>query len=232
VKNNQKGTRRRELDHLVDSGIHRIRTTWNRLGSIQLRAGPYGKQYLLQQIYSVYCDWRDRSEAKMIAARLRGRCPDESLSPDAHLLEILIRLALPRIRPNVVAIWVNAIRYGEDRHIRPFKLRGFFHVKGGLVRCARLFADEEENRRRNGEARRLEQQERELEIRQARRQARRRRSRPSMPVGMARLFLIANPSIAFGRKTGLTAARRHGALRGERAVPLAGAARSIRAGRP
>ena len=188
MSNIRKQEGRHELDELIDSGIHRIRATWNRLGSSELRAGPYGKQHLLQQIYSVYCDWRDRSEAKMIAARLRGRCPDESLSPDAHLLDLLITVALPSVKPNVVAIWVNAIRYGEDRHIRPFKLRGFFHVKGGLVRCARLFADEEENRRRREEAHRLDEQEREVEIRQARRQARRRRSRPSMPIGMARLF--------------------------------------------
>src|SRR5690242_13956383 len=54
VKSN-KSARPRELDELIDSGIRRIRATWNKLGSIQLRAGPYGKQYLLQQIYSVYC---------------------------------------------------------------------------------------------------------------------------------------------------------------------------------
>jgi len=188
VKSNQKTAGRRELDELIDSGIRSIRATSNRLGSIDLRAGPYGKQYLLQQIYSVYCSWRDHSEAKTITARLRGRFPDESLSPDAHLLEVLIRVALPKVRPNVVAIWVNAIRYGEERHVRPFKLRGFFHVMGGLVRCARLFGEEQEARRKNEEARRLDEAEDKLEIAQARRQARRRRARPSMPVGMARFF--------------------------------------------
>ena len=188
MKSSQKGDGRRELDELIDSGIRRIRATWNRLGSSELRAGPYGKQHLLQQIYTVYCGWKDIRRAKPIAARLRGRLPDESISPDAHLVDVLIRVALPSVKPNVVAIWVNAIRYGEDRHVRPFKLRGFFHVMGGLVRCARLFAEEEENRRKREEVRRLDEQERELEIRQARREARRRRARPSMPAGMARLF--------------------------------------------
>jgi hypothetical protein len=185
---NRKEGGRPELDDLIDSGIRRIRATWNRLGSFQLRAGPYGKQYLLQQIYTVYCEWRDSGEAKTITARLRCRLPDESLSPDGHLLELLIRVALPKVKPNVIAIWVNAIRYGEDHHVRPFKLRGFFHVNGGLVRCARLFGEEEENRRKREEARRLDEQERELEIRQARLQARRQRARPSMPVGMASFF--------------------------------------------
>jgi hypothetical protein len=188
MKDNRKDRGRRELDELIDSGIRRIRATWNRLGSIELRAGPYGKQYLLEQIYCVYCGWRDGDETKMIFGRLASRLADQSVDRDAHLLELLIRVALPKVRPNVVAIWVNAIRYGEDRHVRPFKLRGFFHVMGGLVRCARLFAEEQEARRKNEEARRLDEQERELEIAQARRQARRQRARPSMPVGMTRLF--------------------------------------------
>src|SRR5689334_20032394 len=125
MNKNRKQVGRRELDELIDSGIRRIRATWNRLGSSELRAGPYGKQYLLQQIYSVYCGWRDRSKAKTITARLRGRLADESHSPDSHLVEVLIRVALPSIKPDVVAIWVNAIRCGESHHVRPFKLRGF-----------------------------------------------------------------------------------------------------------
>jgi hypothetical protein len=188
MKDNRKDEARRELDELIDSGILRIRATGNKLGSIELRAGPYGKQYLLQQIYSVYCGWRDSHEAKTIIGRLASRLADHSFDPDAHPVELLIRVALPKVKPNVVAIWVNAIRYGEDRHVRPFKLRGFFHVMGGLVRCARLFAEEQEHRRKNEEARRLDEQEHELEVAQARRQARRRRARPSMPVGMATLF--------------------------------------------
>jgi hypothetical protein len=188
MKDNRKDEAPRELDELIDSGIRRIRATSNKLGSIELRAAPYGKQYLLQQIYSVYCAWRDSDEAKMIVRRLASRLADQSLDPDIHPLELLIRVALPKVKPNVVTIWVNAIRYGEDRHVRPFKLRGFFHVMGGLVRCARLFGEEQENSRKNEEARRLDEEERELEIRQARRQARRQRARPSMPAGMARLF--------------------------------------------
>jgi len=188
MNDNRKEGGRRELNELIDSGIRRIRATWNRLGSSELRAGPYGKQYLLQQIYSVYCGWRDCSEAKTIIARLRGRFPDESLSADAHLVEVLIRVALPSIKPNVVAIWVNAIRCGESCHVRPFKLRGFLYAKGGLVRCARLFIEDERNRQAEEQTRKLEQAERDLEIRQARRQARRRQARPSMPLGMASLL--------------------------------------------
>ena len=187
MKDNRKDDGRRELDKLIDSGIRRIRVTWNKLGSFDLRAGPYGKQQLLEQIYTVYCAWRDGDQAKAISVRLARRLADQPVDPDVHLLELLIKVALPKIKPNVVAIWVNAIRCGESHHVRPFKLRGFFHVMGGLVRCARLFA-EEERRRKDEETIRLEEEERELEVRQARRQARRKRNRPSMPVGMATLF--------------------------------------------
>jgi hypothetical protein len=98
----------------------------------------------------------------------------------------LIKVALPEVQANVVAIWVDAIRYGEAHHVRPHKLRSFFHVKGGLVRCARLYREEEQNKPVAEENAALDKRDRKEEREQARRA--RRRARCSMPDGMRSLY--------------------------------------------
>ncbi len=78
-----------------------------------------------------------------------------------HLLELLIHAALPSIEPPVVRNWVDAIRLGEACRVRPFKLRGFLHAKGGLVRCAKEFRERQaEQQRRAEEQREAEEDER------------------------------------------------------------------------
>ena len=173
-----------ELDDLIDPGISRIRKTWTKLGSKKLRAGPYGKQTLLEEIYKVYSGWREDDWAKGIWARLARRGAEESIDPGAHPLEVLIKLAIPEINPNVVTIWVKAIRCGDDHHVRPFKLRAFFHALGGLVDCARLYDQDQRDRREAEENARLDAEERQAEIKQARR----RRNAPKKPVGNFSLF--------------------------------------------
>jgi hypothetical protein len=114
---------------------------------------------------------------------LVDRLPGEAFDPSEHFLGLLIKVALPEVQANVVAIWVDAIRYGETHHVRPDKLRSFFHVKGGLVRCARLYREEEQNRRVE-EASEVQDwnEEREQEARRAK-----RRARWTMPDGMRSL---------------------------------------------
>ena len=180
-------SRRKQSDELIDPGINRIRKTWAKLGSRKLRAGPYGKQHLLEEIYTVYCGWRDQGLTEQIWARLAGRLSDQTIDRSAHLLDLLIRTALPQVRRNVATTWVDAIRYGEMRHVRPFKLRGFFYVNGGLVRCARLYRKAQQEKRGQEEIARLEEEDWEARSQQARRE-RRRRARRSMPVGMQPLF--------------------------------------------
>jgi hypothetical protein len=162
--------------------------------------GAYGKQALLETIYTVYVGWRNGGDTDGIRVELVGRLADETIPADAHFLELLIRVALPDVELNVVRTWVDAIRYGEACHIRTFKLRGFFYVKGGLVRCAELCREEQEKGcreqrwRAGGEEKprkrdRQEQEDRAAEIRQARRQAKRREKQlRAIPEGMWSLF--------------------------------------------
>src|ERR1700680_4736133 len=87
-----------ELDALIGRGIARIRKTWNKLGSFKLGAGAYGKQLLLQEIYTVYCGWADGGKAGIIWGRLARRLDDNSGDSDDHPLQVLIRVAIPEIR--------------------------------------------------------------------------------------------------------------------------------------
>jgi hypothetical protein len=177
-----------ELDALIDRGIARIRKTWNKLGSFKLRAGPYGKQLLLQEIYIVYCGWRDSGKARVIWDRLARRLDYGSGDSGEHPVELLIRVALPEVKLNVAAIWVDAIRYGESHHVRPFKLRGCFYVNGGLVRCAEIFREEEAARRKKEEIMRLDEEERQARIKQERRRRGERRMAVNKPSGRFGLF--------------------------------------------
>ena len=148
-----------QSDELIDPGVNRIRKTWAKLGSRKLGAGPYGKQHLLQEIYTVYCGWRDQGLTEQIWARLAGRLSDQTIDRSAHLLDLLIRVALPQVRHNVATTWAEAIRCGETHHVRPFKLRGFFYVMGGLVKCARLYRQAQQEQRAQEEIAKLEQEE-------------------------------------------------------------------------
>jgi hypothetical protein len=176
-----------KLDALIGRGIARIRKTWNGLGSFKLRAGPYGKQLLLQEIYTVYCGWRDRGKASIIWDRLARRLDYNSGDSDDHPVELLIRLALPEVK-HAVANWVDAIRFGESHNVRPFKLRGFLYVKEGLVRCAKLFREEEAIRRKKEEMMRLDEEERQARIKQERRRRGERRMAANKPSGRFGLF--------------------------------------------
>jgi hypothetical protein len=117
---------------------------------------------------------------------LVDRLPGEAIDPSEHLLGLLIKVALPEVQGNVVAIWVGAIRYGEAHHVRPHKLRSFFHVKGGLVRCARLHREDQQKKRVEEKIAAADEQdwneEREQEARRAK-----RRARWTMPDGMRSL---------------------------------------------
>src|ERR1035438_2932417 len=80
----------------------------------------------------------DSGKARIIWDRLARRLDEDSVDSDDHPVELLIRLALPEVK-HAVANWVDAIRFGESHNVRPFKLRGYLYIKGGLVQCAELF---------------------------------------------------------------------------------------------
>jgi hypothetical protein len=176
-----------KADALIGPAIRHIRKTWAKLGSRQLGAGPYGKQQLLQEIYGVYRSWRDRGLIQEIWARLAAALKDQTIDESAHLVDLLIRVALPELQTQVAANWVDAIRYGESHHVRPSKLRGFLFVKGGLVRCALYQRQTQKNKGGQKDITRFETEDGEARSEQARSE-RRRRTRRSIPVGMRGLF--------------------------------------------
>ena len=130
---------RSRVDEALDSGIAKIWNTWRRIERRELR-GAYGVQKLLQDIYTVYCGW----EAQDIVAEIYAE-QNERLGVadcvEVDVLSLLIQAALPHIESATVDNWVGAIRYGQHCHVRPYKLRGFLWVKGGLARCARLYRE-------------------------------------------------------------------------------------------
>jgi hypothetical protein len=98
----------------------------------------------------------------------------------------MISEALPEVKANVVTIWANAIRYGEASHVRPFRLRGFFHAKGGLVRCGGLFQEQQEKTRAAEQIARLDAEDRDAGMKRAR--GLRRQAKVSIPYGMRSLY--------------------------------------------
>jgi hypothetical protein len=142
-RSDQPAEKSNQLDEIIDRGIGQIRGTWDQLERKELH-GPYGKQELLGAIYSVYWRW-DEGDRGKIRCRLASLLSGKAIKRSTHLVELLIKGALPdEVEPNVIKIWVDTIRYGEANHVRPFKLRGFFYLKGGLVRCARLYRVDQE----------------------------------------------------------------------------------------
>lgn len=169
---------------LVDEGIDIIRSTWGRIHYRQF-CGSYAMGSFLQDIYTVYMGWRKGLTINGTHAELMRRLADETISVDTHLLELLIRVALPEIEINEVRTWVDAIRRGEAHHVQTANLRGFVYVSGGLVRCAKLFRKEQ----KKAEADRLEAEE---DIKYARRERfwakRLEKQRRSIPEGKWGLY--------------------------------------------
>jgi hypothetical protein len=123
----------------IEVAIHNIQVTWRKLARKELH-GSYGKRQLLQDIYEEYCGWKDDHLVDDVHAQLKkgfGLEPDA----DVDIINLLIQDALPEVAMGVVRTWTEAIRYGEHRHVRRWKLRAFLYVQCGLVRCARLYRE-------------------------------------------------------------------------------------------
>ena len=141
-------------DDLLASAIRVIQETWARN-----RKGPYGKQNLLQTIYQVYDGW-SLDQKRQIGRRLVQHA-SQTRRTKPHLLELLIHDALPSIEPPVVLNWSDAIRLGAASHVQPSNLRAFLYAKGGLVRCALEFREQQaEQQRQEEEQRQAEEDER------------------------------------------------------------------------
>ena len=123
-------------DELIDAAAIEIQACWE-----STRRGPFGKQQVLQSIYDAYRKW-PTAQLDGIRARLGDRL--NYRSPERYaLLRLLIEVALPHVESQVANLWVDAIKYGEAHHVRPQKLRGFLYHRGGLVRCAQMFRENE-----------------------------------------------------------------------------------------
>ena len=147
---------------LLNEALSQIRKK-QRKSKMYGRSDAYEKQDLLQLIYTVYCNW-----PRIIRFRIKGKLAErlDEKEPDVHLLELLIREALPNVSRSTANAWAVAIQYGESCHVRPHKLRAFFFVKGGLVRCAHLFPNLEQSAEDDDEE---EQDRRRMRQRQDRR---------------------------------------------------------------
>ena len=139
VQNKPARSKKDKIDEALDAGIAKIRRTWWRIENKELR-GAYGRQQLLQDIYAIYCQWDNQDIVPEIHGRLNQRLEVEE-GVDFDVLSLLIQISLPHIQLASVDMWTSAIRYGQHNHVRPWKLRGFLWVKGGLERCARLYRE-------------------------------------------------------------------------------------------
>jgi hypothetical protein len=175
--NHKPAAKNRRIRKLIDHAIVAIRRTER-----ASREGPYGKQSLLQSIYTGYLPLRDSKPSGAVRRKLERRLGQEA--PDGHVLGLLIRVALPSIKRNVVDMWIAAIRFGERRHVRPHMFRSFLFANGGLVRCAILFRKEEAARLAEEESARQQADD----LAAQRRSRRRRRQSRSSPTGWNTLF--------------------------------------------
>jgi len=120
----------------IDDAIKRIRACGGRLARKELH-GSYGKQQMVETIYGAVSGLEKSRLATVIKRRLIKRRGVDRNGFD--IVRGLIEIALPNLHPAVVTNWTNAIHFSQAHHVRPWKVRGFLFVKGGINRCANLY---------------------------------------------------------------------------------------------
>lgn len=102
---------------------------------------------------------------------------------------LLIGCAFPDLTPAVIANWAAAIHFARAHHIRPFKVRAFLYVKGGINACATLY-------RAGGGARTERSLSEDGKYRLTRRRGTRKPVRKALPVGGYYRTCLDGPSIS------------------------------------
>jgi hypothetical protein len=162
-----------EADAMIEAAIRRIHACRDRLNRKTLH-GPYGKQQMVETIYGAVGDLERNRRVTVIKCRLMKRLGADKKGFD--VVRGLIEVALPDLHPAVVMNWTYAIHLAQDHHIRPWKVRGFLYVKGGINRSADLYRRE------------LAQREQDAEYESYRPNGSRKRTGLRMPTGMTTLY--------------------------------------------
>jgi len=124
----------RIAEKAIDAAVAKIRTVEAKFTAGILH-GAYGKQELVQACYGAFVDL-ERHRLSLIIHRRLAKLMDVDKATD--LVALLIGCALPDLTPAVVSNWAAAIRFARGHHVRPFKVRAFLYVKGGINACATL----------------------------------------------------------------------------------------------
>ena len=122
----------RIAEKAINEAVGKIRTVEARFAAGILH-GAYGKQEIVQACYRALIDLERHRLAPVIRGRMKKRTGDAG---SADLAVLLLRLALPELQSAVVSNWAGAMRFAQDHHVRPTKVRGFLYVKGGINACA------------------------------------------------------------------------------------------------
>jgi hypothetical protein len=162
-----------EADTMIEAAIRRIHACEDRLNRKTLH-GPFGKQQMVETIYGAVGDLERNRRATVIKCRLMKRLGADKKGFD--VVRGLIEVALPNLNPGVVANWTAAIHFAQDHHVRPWKVRGFLFVSGGINRSADLYRKQ------------LAQREQDAEYESYRPNGSRKRTGLRMPTGMTTLY--------------------------------------------
>ncbi len=118
----------------IDAAVAKIRAVDAKFTAGILH-GAYGKQELVQACYGAFVDL-ERHRLSLIIHRRLAKLTDADTATD--FVALLIGCASPDLTPAVVSNWAAAIHFARAHHIRPFKVRAFLYLKGGINACATL----------------------------------------------------------------------------------------------
>jgi len=162
-----------EADAMIEGAIRRIHGCQDKLNKRTLH-GSYGKQQMVEVIYGAVADLERSRRATVIKYRLVKRLGADDKGFD--VVRGLIEVALPDLHPAVVMNWTYAIHLAQDHHIRPWKVRAFLFVNGGINRSADLYRRE------------LAQRDQDDEYESYRPNGSRKRTAPKLPTGRWSLY--------------------------------------------
>jgi hypothetical protein len=116
---------------------------------LRRRVGRFEIYDLLEAVYRVYCEWKNRNSANRFTRRLandQGIVRRKGMSP----IRVLIEATMPSADLKRKSRWVRALEYVYSEDIAPSRFRKFVRSNGGVAGCARLAAQVNRKRRRAG----------------------------------------------------------------------------------
>jgi hypothetical protein len=113
------------------------------------RSGRFEIYDLLNAVYRIYIDWKDRKIVKRSARVLADKMKiirRKGMSP----FRLLIETILPNADFKQKSRWVRALEYVCSENAPPSRFRKFIRTHGGVAGCARLAVNANRKRRRPG----------------------------------------------------------------------------------